>query len=66
MKKEDIPRDLAIKNGKQYFNSLKNDIDTLEALEKENDNEAKILLKNIRNQYGYRKNYLKKKKIKNK
>lgn len=61
MKKEDSPSDLTIKNGKQYFNSLKNDIDTLEALEKENYNEAKILLKNIRNQYGYRKKLLEKK-----
>ena len=61
MKKEDNLRDLVIENGKQYLNSLQKEINTLEALEKINDDESNIILKSIRNLYETRKKLLEKK-----
>ena len=49
VKKEDNLRDLVIENGKQYLNSLQKEINTLEALEKINDDESNIILKSIIN-----------------
>ena len=61
VKKEDNLRDLVIENGKQYLNSLQKEINTLEALEKINDDESNIILKSIRNLYDTRKKLLEKK-----